>query len=283
MNKFLILILFIALIYLAYSYRHDIIKGGIFKPDNKIKTEAMYSKSPNDLYKDRYKLYMQSVSYKTLRYLASKAANFNILAKSKRRITGDNRATIKGYTDMLQEAIRATMRYPENCSENNLCINLGLLLNNVSNEYNIPLDVTGIKTFFLATQILLVDMQAFYNENLDDEVQALHTTITNIYKGEENVICIPYYVDTSGKQIYVLDLWQLGFLDEDKTKKTSKEYRDYFSESDTFDMSRFKDPGLFINSNPKLDKNEMYSVGPTEEFIKKFKKVYDDKANEPKS
>jgi len=67
MNKFLILILFIAFIYLAYSYRHDIMRGGFYRFPLKA------YKNDTDQWKiDRYNLILHTIKGKDLRTLVLK-------------------------------------------------------------------------------------------------------------------------------------------------------------------------------------------------------------------
>jgi len=271
MNKFLVLILFIALIYSVYSYRHDIMRGGLVaasKFNNKIGKD-IYN-DVDELHTDRYKLYMNQIAFSKLGEFVQKHKWTDII-KTKREITG-NAEEKNFYTVLTGED------YPE-LKDKQHYINLGKLLNSDKLEkYSIRLDIASRWKFYANTRKFLVNISEILSYNYDEKefFSAQENNITDVYatirEKTSDIGCIPYYIDND--KVYALDLWQLTTQEE--MNKTVNEYLNYYKngKDGEFVFTEFRSPGLFIDSNKDTmgKRKDERKVGPTQTIIEKIKK-----------
>lgn len=254
MNKFLILILFIALIYLAYSYRHYVIRGGIFTDlvDNEKFEENKYTKDKDS--SDFYKLYMNVIILGDLEKLF-KDKGINNIGQFDASMLRDVSSTEPGDEDIHKYIVKE-QDWPEFVATP--FINLGKLLNSENfKRYKIGINNRSLQLFYRETSVCLINIYQFLKyiksgKNASNQLFKLASM-------DKDSPCILFY--SSGGNVYTFDLWRLN-----DNREKADEYLEYYNSinnSDEFNLRKYRSPGLFIDSNIKTmnDRDNSRKVG----------------------
>jgi len=236
MNKFIILILFIALIYLAYSYRHDIMRGG-FQEQFRIRDPYL---NDNEMWlSDNYHAQLMTVSYKHLhKALTESFDNYRRNYKE-----GWKELWIADFVIIDKNHLLGTVESSEMTTKK-AYIEIDKLLNNgTKNPAKMPVaDMSSSDIAFIFINDNSIDKQPF------ELIDYYGTVIPNKDRIIPSIILFEH-----SNEFYRIMTWKL--LDSNSRKNMYKVFKkEYIEAKNTKEGVLFQitdySPGLFVNSGP---------------------------------